>query len=337
MFNGSYAQGAVAMNYPFFTKLSIPVILVLLIMTPASARISGTSTSYSLVHLSDTQGLAEHYPETYDYTFSYLQSIREHYNISAIIITGDLVNSWNSKKEWAAYSHAIHTTSIPLYVIAGNHDTNSGKNYQFFTQNTGTTNKSYVTRLENFDLVGINYGEGSLKPQEFASIRTTLVSAPENFTIIATHYYMDGDGTLSPLGTDIARQLIVKPTLVLSGHIHADFVRDRVIGQYPVIEDLTNYQDGIPNGSSSANVSAGTFYTVTTRNGQVEKISSKIIWISPRQYFGDEHVLYDISVPEPDPEPAVAEVTPDCSSIPGICGAPSVQGFRGTGILLWTW
>ncbi len=295
MFNGSYAQGAVAMNYPFFLILFLPVILVLLILTPVSARTTGTSTTYSLVHLSDTQSLALHYPGTYDYTFSYLESIRERYNISAIIITGDLVNSWNSKKEWAAYSHAIQKTSIPIYVVAGNHDTDSGENYQYFTQNTGNTKSSYVTRLENFDLVGINYGSGSLQPQEFLSIHTSLVSAPENFTIIATHYYMDENGTLSPLGTDIDKQLIVKPTLVLSGHIHADFVRDRMIGQYPVIEDLTNYQDGIPNGSSSANVSAGTFYTITTRNGQVEKISSKIIWISPRHYFDNEHVLYDIS------------------------------------------
>ena len=96
-----------------------------------------------------------------------------------------------------------------------------------------------------------------------------------------------------------------------------------------MIEDLTNYQDGIPDGSSSANVSAGTFYTITTRNGQISKISSKIIWISPRHYFDNEHALYDISVPEPDPEPAIAEVTPDCSSIPGICGVPMVPGFWG--------
>ena len=230
MFNGSYAQGAVAMNYISFIKISIPVIFLLLIMMPASARISGTSISYSIVHLSDTQSLAYHYPETYDYTFSYLESIRERYNISAIIITGDLVNTWDSKKEWAAYSHAIHQTSIPIYVIAGNHDTDNGENYRYFTQNTGNTKSSYVTRLENFDLVGINYVARSLEPQEFASIRTSLVSAPENFTIIATHFYMDRNGTLSPLGTDIDQELIVKPTIILSGHIHGDFVRDRVIG-----------------------------------------------------------------------------------------------------------
>jgi predicted phosphodiesterase len=323
------------MNSGFLIKISILPILLLLIIMPISGLSSGATTTYSIVHISDTQNLASRFPETYDYTFSYLDSIKTRYNISAIILTGDLVNTWNSKTEWNAYSHAIRTTSIPIYVIAGNHDTNEGGNYQYFTQNTGNTKNSHVTRLENFDLVGINYVDNSLEPQEFAALRKTLVSAPENFTIIATHFYMDINGTLSPLGTDIEQQLIVKPTIVMAGHIHADFVRDRVIGQYPVIEDLTNYQDGIANGSPSENVSAGTFYTVTTRKGQVEKISAKIIWISPRHSFDSEHVFYDISVQEPDNEPSLAEITPDCSSIPGSCGVPTITTIDGIWNSIW--
>ncbi len=300
--------------------------LLLLVITPATAL---ASSNYSIVHISDTQNLATSYPETYDYTFSYLDSIKERYNISAIIITGDLVNTWNSKKEWDAYSHAIHETSIPVYVIAGNHDANEGQNYQYYTQYTGNTKNSYVTSFENFDFVGINYMARSLKPQEFAVLRTTLLNSPENFTIIATHYYMDKVGTLSPLGTDIDQQLIVKPTLVLSGHIHAEFLRDRLIGEYPVIEDLTNYQDGIPGGSSSENISAGMFYTISTRDGQVEKISSKTIWISPQQSFGSELVLYDISVPEPTPKPALSEVASNCNNTSGICEVSNITRPNG--------
>jgi predicted phosphodiesterase len=284
--------------------------LLLLAITPASALASSNLTTYSIVHISDTQNLVS-FPETYDYTFSYLDSIKERYNISAIIITGDLVNTWNDKKEWDTYFHAVHETSIPVYLIAGNHDTNDGQSYQYYTQYTGNAKNSYMTSFENFDFVGINYVAGSLKPQEFAVLRKTLLNSPENFTIIATHYYMDQVGTLSRLGTDIDRQLIVKPTIVLSGHIHAEFLRDRMIGQYPVIEDLTNYQEGIPGGSSSENVSAGTFYTVITRDGQVEKISSKTIWISPRQSFDSERVLYDVSGPS-------AEMT-GCNSTSGTC------------------
>jgi predicted MPP superfamily phosphohydrolase len=278
-------------------KISIPVMLLLLTIISGCTQISSTSTTSSFVHIldtqnlaststtssfvhiSDTQGLAFRYPETYDYTFSYLDSIKERYNISAIIITGDLVDTWNKTKEWDAYSHAVHQTSIPVYVIAGNHDTNNGKDYHYYTLYTGNSKNSYVTSIENFDLVGINFADDR---KEFASLRKTLVNSPKNLTIIATHDYMDKNGILFPIGNDISQQLIVKPTIILAGHIHGAFVRDRMIGPYPVIEDLTNYQDGIPGGSASTNVSAGTFYTITTRNGQVEKISAKIIWISPR-------------------------------------------------------
>ncbi|MEI7858126.1 MAG: metallophosphoesterase, partial [Methanomicrobiales archaeon] len=182
------------MKTGFLTKISLSLVFLLLILLPASALPSGNTTTYSLVHLSDTQNLAFRFPKTYDYTFSYLESIKTRYNISAIIITGDLVSTWDSNKEWDAYSHAVNKTTLPLYVIAGNHDTNRGKNYLTFTRVTGNSNENYVTRLEDFDFVGINYVGTSLKPQEFTTLRQSLVAAPENFTIIATHYYMDQNG-----------------------------------------------------------------------------------------------------------------------------------------------
>jgi len=311
------------MIYRFLVKISIPILFLLLMVMPASAQTAGNSTTYSIVHLSDTQYLASRFPETYDYTFSYLDSIKEHYNISAIIITGDLVETWNNEKEWEAYSHAAQKTSIPVYAIAGNHDTNTGSDFQYFTHYTGNSKSSHVTSLENFDLVEINY---AIKPEEFASLRKVLLNSPNNLAVIASHDYMDEIGTLSSLGNVISQQLVVKHTIVLSGHVKGAFVRDRASGHYVVIEGLTNYQGGIPGGSSSRNISAGTMYTVTTRDGLVEKISSKIIWISPRQSFDSDHVLYDILVPEPDAEPLLPEVTPDCSSIPGICGVPALPG-----------
>ena len=315
----------------FLLRFSIPLLLLVFTVTPACAQISGTPVTYSFVHLSDTQNLASRYPETYDYTFSYLDSIKERYNVSAIIITGDLVNTWNDENEWNAYTHAIHETSIPLYVIAGNHDTDQGENYQYYTWYTGNTMNSYATSLENFDLVGINSVFGSLKSQDVATLQETLLNSPKNFTIIAAHYYMDANGTLSPQGKDIDQELIVKPTIILSGHVHGNLIRDRMIGQYPVIEDLTDYQDGIPGGSSSENISAGTFYTVTTRDGQVVKISAKNIWISPRQSFDSEQVLYDITGPEPAPEPAreppLSEITPDYNGVPWIYGLPALTSI----------
>jgi DNA repair exonuclease SbcCD nuclease subunit len=315
------------MNSRLFIKISLSVILLVLTIIPSSALLSGSTMTYSIVHISDTQNLASGFPETYDYTFTYLDSIKSRYNISAIIITGDLVNTWDSAQEWDAYSHAIRKTSIPVYVIAGNHDTNNGENYQYYTQNTGNSKNSYLTRLENFDLVGINYVPSSLDPQEFAALRKPLIADPENFTIIATHYYMDTSGTLSPLGTDIDRQLIVKPTIVLAGHMHGELFRVRNIDAFPIIEDLSNYQDGIPGVSSNENVSAGRLYTVTIRNDQVEKISSQVIWISPRQSFGGEQLVYDIAGPSAE--------EPGCNSTSGVCAVPAAAATDNAWTSFW--
>ena len=278
----------------FFFKILI-IGLLLLIIPLASALPSGTTT-YSIVHLSDTQNLATYYPDTYNLTFSYLESIKKQYNISAIIITGDLVNTWDKKSEWDAYSRARNQTNIPLYVTAGNHDTNRGKNYQYYSLYTGEQKGNYVTAVNDFDFVGINYVEKSLAPQEFPALRQAIVNGSHNFTIIATHYYMGKDGTISALGKDIERQLIVQPTIILAGHIHGELIRVKNISGYQVIEDLTDYQNGEPGGVlKNKNYSAGTIFTVTTENGRVVKIISETIHIFPEQSFDKRRVLYDIT------------------------------------------
>lgn len=290
----------------FLIKIAM-LCLFFLTIPLASAQLSGTTT-YTIVHISDTQNLATRYPKTYDLTFSYLESIKTQYNISAIIITGDLVNTWNKRSEWSAYSHARNKTTIPVYVIAGNHDTSYGKNYTYYSQYTGEPTGNYVTEVKDFNFVGINYVSKTLAPQEFATIRQTLVNGSHNFTIIATHNYMDEHGAHSLLGEDIDRQLIVQPTLVLAGHVHAYFIRTGMINGYPVIEDLTDYQNGEPGGPKNQDYSAGTFYTVTAVDGQVVKITSEIIRIYPVKSFDDERVLYNITgqlsedVPAPEPQ-----------------------------------
>ncbi|MDP3395689.1 MAG: metallophosphoesterase [Methanoregula sp.] len=315
-----------------FFKIIIITGLILLLV-PLTTALSPGTTTYSFVHISDTQNLATHYPDTYDLTFSYLESIKTQYNISAIILTGDLVNTWDKKSEWDAYSHARNMTNIPLYVTAGNHDTNYGKNYKYYSMYTGEEKGNYVTSLHDFDFVGINYVDKSLSPQEFTALRQAIVNRSHNFTIIATHYYMGKTGTLSTLGKDIERQLIVQPTIILAGHIHGKLIRVKNISGFPVIEDLTNYQNGEPGGVKNQNYSAGTFYTVTVVDGQVVKIISETIHIFPEQSFKKKMVLYDItgqfsgSLPAPVSQVNLSPVIPPCVW-PCDLKEPAVQGFR---------
>jgi predicted MPP superfamily phosphohydrolase len=259
---------------------------------PVSSLPADNSTIYSFVHLSDTQNLDINYPDTYNLTFSYLDSIKESNNITAIIITGDIVNSWNSRKEWDTYSRARNHTTIQVFTIAGNHDAVYGKNYQYYVLYTGEPEINYLSSVGDFDFVGINYADRSLPAGEFSRLRGLLKNSSRSNAIIATHHYMDDDGKLSPLGEDIDKNLIIKPSLVLMGHMHADFIRQRYVGGFPTVADMTNYQDGVPGGTTGSDYSAGTLYTVTSMNGQVETITARVIHIYPTPSFEDEITVF---------------------------------------------
>ncbi|WP_409340182.1 metallophosphoesterase family protein [Methanospirillum stamsii] len=247
------------------------------------------------MHISDLQNLASRYPDTYEYTFSYLDSIRDEYNISAIIFTGDLVNNYNDKKQWDVYARSIEKTDIPVYVIAGNHDTNWGTSYSNFFRYTGNDDDFYVTSINDFNLIGIDYAEKTRSEDTFNKIRDEITKSSLKFNIIATHYYMESDTDRSKLGEDIFDKLIDRPTIIMAGHVHSQIFR--VIdkdGKYPVIEDIANYQDGYDDDDddSGRNVSAGVLYTVTTDNGMVDEIVAQEIRIIPAQEFGEIQRIY---------------------------------------------
>jgi predicted MPP superfamily phosphohydrolase len=299
--------------------------LVCITLPLVSALPDGQPVIYSIVHLSDTQNLATRYPDTYNLTFSYLDSLKEPRNITAIIITGDLVNTWNSRSEWDTYSRARNHTTIPVYTIAGNHDADYGKNYEQYSIHTGEPEANYMNPVGDFDFVGINYADRTLPTDEFSRLRENLTGSPRSFAIIATHYYMDEEGALSPLGKDIDTYLVVKPSLVLMGHMHADFINQRTVGGFPLIADMTNYQDGVPGGTTGSDYSAGTLYTVTSVNGQVETITARIIHIYPAPSFEEEKTVFSRNREAPSPAGTIimggtpASPAPVCSTSDLFC------------------
>jgi predicted MPP superfamily phosphohydrolase len=275
------------------------------IVSSASSLSEDNTVTYSFIHISDPQSLTTNYPETLDLTFSHIESLKNTYNISAIIITGDVVNTWNEKKEWDAYAHARNLTTIPIYESAGNHDTDFpqyriagdngteyGKNYRYYSLYTGEPETNYVTSVGDFDFVGINYAGTTLPAEEFSRLRGSLAGSPRSNAVIATHYYMDEGGNLSPLGEDIDTYLIVKPSLVLMGHMHANFIRKRMVGGFPTVADMTNYQDGVPGGTTGWDYSAGTLYTATSVNGVVKTITARIVHIYPDPYMEEEITVF---------------------------------------------
>lgn len=91
-------------------------------------------------------------------------------------------------------------------------------------------------------------------------------------------------------------QMLELLTIIMTSHIHTSVIRKKIFGQFPVIEDLTDYQDGTTGNQYKENYSVGTLYMVTVCNGVIEKISLSTIRIYPYQSLSREQTLHDASL-----------------------------------------
>ena len=216
---------------------SLIVVLILLSVLQAAlvfniSKVEATSGTllYSFVHLSDTQDLSQHYPSTLNYTFQWLESKKAEWNITAIIITGDLVNTYNDVQQWENYVKAKTHTTIPVYETAGNHDNNYGADFTYYNQYIGSNETFYTVNLtDQFSLIGISWNgsDNMVSSSYIQSLKEEIASHPDRYFIVATHWYMgevDGDPTvLSSLGSLIYNELYLNYpkslVLVLCGHV----------------------------------------------------------------------------------------------------------------------
>jgi len=250
--------------------------------TPVTADDSHT---YAIMHISDIQSLSERYPSTLNYTFSYLESIKNTYNISAIIITGDIVESGDNATQWTNYINARSLTTIPVYEIPGNHDLEGEDNNSLFTKFLGK-NTNWNAIINDFIFIGIGYSDYPLSDSDISSDISYIEGNPEKFVLIAAHNYFNHDLTLSQIGESIKNNLVLKPTFVMSGHAHSNTLRSSLVNNYTYVEDLTDYQD---NGDFSA----GKLYTLSVTDRNVSKITVRNTYILPMQYFDPEKIVYD--------------------------------------------
>ncbi len=249
---------------------------------------------YSIVHISDTQKLSESYPSTLNFTFSYLESIKEEYNITGIIITGDLVNDGSNSTQWVNYASARSLTEIPLYEIAGNHDIQSG--YSNFDTYIGTGKRNWTADINDFLFIGLGYTTYGLSESDVNFYNNLIVTNPPQIPLFATHYYFRETtypSTLSLIGTNIEENLIIKdPTFVMCGHMHGNILHSGDKNGRTLIEDMTNYQ-------TYGDYMAGKLYSVHKISDEIITITVRDSTIYPSQTFGPEIVVYqnpDLSI-----------------------------------------
>jgi len=246
--------------------------------------------SYSIVHISDTQKLSASYPSTLNFTFSYLESIKNEYNISGIIITGDLVDSGDNVAQWQNYAVARSLTTIPLYEVSGNHDLmGSASDYSAFDTYVGAGKRNWTADINDFLFIGIGYTRNALSESDVSQYNNLIMSKPSQIPIFATHNYFDGviyPSPLSPLGTSIKENLVVRdPTVIMCGHMHGNILQSNDYYGKTLVEDMTDYQ-------TEGNVAAGKLYSVYKSSGQVTTITARDSSIYPSQSFGPQIIVY---------------------------------------------
>jgi hypothetical protein len=276
-------------------RIIIGVLIIGMFTLSGTAVSASDSYTYSLMHISDTQTLSASYPSTLNLTFSYLESIQSTFNISAIIITGDLVDDGNNISQWNNYADARSLTTIPLYEIPGNHDVNVevGNPYYEFV----ASRMNWTAEINDFIFIGIGYSGDPLSDSDVSYYTSVIKESPQKFVIIAAHDYFNHDLSLSPLGNSIRDHLVLKPTFVMSGHAHESLVHVSSLHNIPYIEDLTDYQE---NGDFSA----GKLYTVYVTDGNVTKITVREVFIAPYAYMNPEKIVYQVTTENPTYQPS---------------------------------
>ena len=268
--------------YKCYALLAFIVGIIIISWAPVSAS---ESYYYSIMHISDTQTLTEHYPSTLNFTFSYLESIKSGYNISAIIITGDLVDNGDDINQWNNYTSARSLTTIPLYEIPGNHDLEMPIGCEPFYDEFVGNPSTWSAIINDFIFIGIGYREEPLSDSDISYYTSVIEANPQKFTVIAAHNYYDRDYTMSTLGESIKDNLVLKPTIVMMGHVHGTLLRSGLVNNTSYIEDLTDYQD-------YGNFSAGKLYTIYVIDGNITKITVRDFYMFPLLFVSPERTIY---------------------------------------------
>lgn len=254
--------------------------------------------SYTFLHISDIQYFPLTYPDSLTSIFTYLESVKDWYNIKAIILTGDFVDDNTSIDSWERYITASNLTTIPIYEIVGNHDAYDNgdpetPNYENYYNYIGSDKVNWTTTIGNFQFLGLDFGEPALSSDKITEYRAYLNSDPNKLSLICTHWYLYGNGEYTSLASSIQNNLIVKPTIILCGH-NGGYIAEQIFNAetyngYDCFEYMTNYQ-------KEGNYLAGKLFTVTTANNQILKITHRDFIIYPSHSLGSETTIYEKTV-----------------------------------------
>ena len=242
--------------------------------------------TYSFIHISDIQNIAQWYPTGLSESFSRIESLKSQYNISAIFITGDLTNEYGglglgTGADFVHYANAVSKTTIPVYEVTGNHDVYAIDTYTAWDMYvpSGSSKHNYGFTFNDFVVYGFGWnGEKSLNSTARKEMINFFAAYPTKTPIVLEHAYMFTDGTRLPIARDLEGAL-TRNSIILCGHEFSpeiwNLTRTTTYNSSYFLEDLVNAQDhpGI--------VVVGKIYHVTTDGTTITKLEISDLYIEP--------------------------------------------------------
>ena len=295
--------------------------------------------------LPDTQYMTQSYPASLKTMISWLVDNGKAQNIQYVIGLGDITNS-NSVKEWNTIIHQTNRLNgyIQYSLVPGNHDgvnggskelldnayaKKTGYYYQHVAANGGFFNKdsvrnTYLTfSIGEIDYIIINLDFGAT--DDILTWASEVLDAhPEHRAIVATHGYLNSDGTtLDPndyatpdeydkslnSGEATWEKFVSKHEnidMIVSGHMHHDTIvvtpREGDAGNivYQILMD-PQFTCKKLGGMGAIGLM---YFTADGNHAKVEYYSTTF-----EKYFAESNKLIKLTFGEDEPEETTAEET----------------------------
>lgn len=276
-------------------RIAFVLLSLLLAAVVLAGPVGASEYNNSFVHISDTQNMAQWYPDILNLTYQEIEALKTSKNITFIIHTGDITNGIIIDGEWKNDTLAMSHTTIPRYAIAGNHDIyiSSHWNNSIYRSHEGNDRVNYTAETEDFILSGISavQPDHGTNDQDISNM-SAAIAASSKMPIIFTHNYTwyTTKTSYSLVAEQIQTSLVQRPSIILSGHDDGDYLNYAEYNGHRVFEDRIDYQsEGTPYGKY------GVFrlYTVTHKNGNISKITTQLYEVYPASRTNASVVAYN--------------------------------------------
>jgi PKD repeat protein len=314
--------------------------------TSVTTPLKITGSSYSFFHLGDTQDLSEgFYPvKAFNLTFQDIEELKSDYNLSQILITGDLVNGID-EAQYKNAANAQSWTSIPIHAVTGNHDVMNNGSWVYWDKDipNGPSMHDYGFTFNDFAVYGLAWngttgssGDIGLNATAKAQMITFFNQYPTKSHIVLEHAYTYYNGDLVPAGQQIWDSSF-QNTTVLSGHDYppgaiGNIMNQTVYNNTVFTNDMWDEQDIYDAKTGVNDYTGGRMYTVWYKGTEL-MVNTSDMYFYP-QYVVNNTQTFDLGPMVPTSSFSV-NVTPS-GNIPNTPVQFTDTSTNGP-VIAWAW